>query len=92
MKNYLFLLTFLFAAGSFGADSYPELMDQAEKLLNQRYTQGSRAYTIKSGELDDILKQKDSKKKDERLKSLLRNSRTRKSDKNRSSIRSASDG
>ena len=36
-------------------DSYSELMDRAEKLTAQRYEPNSRAFKIKSKELDEIL-------------------------------------
>ncbi len=38
-----------------GGDSYSELMDRAEKLTQKRFDRNSRAYKIKTEELDDIL-------------------------------------
>ena len=36
MKHYIGILILLVSFGIAGADSYPELMDQAEKLMNRR--------------------------------------------------------
>ena len=38
-----------------GTESYSELMDRAEKLMAARYERTSRAFKIKSAELDEIL-------------------------------------
>ena len=35
MKNYLVFFSVLLSFGVFAAESYPELMDQAEKLMNR---------------------------------------------------------
>ena len=72
MKNYIGILILLVMFGLAGADSYPELMDQAEKLMNRRYEKGSRAYKIKSAELDEILESRETKEgKIARLKKFI---------------------
>ena len=53
-------------------DSYSELMDRAEKLTAQRYDKSSRAFKIKSEELDEILDSEDSREeKIRKLKSFI---------------------
>ena len=72
MKHYIGILILLVSFGIAGADSYPELMDQAEKLMNRRYEKGSRAYKIKSAELDEILESRETKEeKIARLKKFI---------------------
>ena len=44
-----------------GAESYSELMDRAERLTAQRYDRNSRAFKIKSAELDEILDSEEDK-------------------------------
>ena len=56
MGKWLFSLLILPGLMAVAADSYADWMDRAEKLMEQRYSKGSRAYKIKSAELDDILK------------------------------------
>lgn len=54
-------------------DSYSELMDRAEKLTVQRYEPNSRAFKIKSKELDDILDGEESREeKIRKLKAFIR--------------------
>lgn len=56
-----------------GAESYPGLMDKAEKLTQKSYDPKSRAFKIKSRELDDILESKEpQEKKIRRLKNYIR--------------------
>ena len=72
MKNYLVFFSVLLSFGVFAAESYPELMDQAEKLMNRRYEKGTRAYKIKSAELDEILESKETREeKIARLKKFI---------------------
>ncbi|MBQ6598888.1 MAG: SEL1-like repeat protein [Lentisphaeria bacterium] len=67
------LLLFGAAGGLFGTESYSSLMDKAEKLTLKRYDPKSRAFKIKSRELDDILESKDPReKKIQRLKDFIR--------------------
>ena len=49
-------------------DSYSELMDRAEKLTAQRYEPNSRAFKIKSKELDEILDGEESR--EEKIRQL----------------------
>lgn len=61
------------ASGSSGAESYSGLMDKAEKLTQKCYDPKSRAFKIKSRELDDILESSEPKeKKIRRLKDYIR--------------------
>ena len=56
-----------------GAESYSELMDRAERLTAQRYDRNSRAFKIKSAELDDILDSEEDKEvKIKRLNEYIR--------------------
>ena len=56
-----------------GDDSYSELMDRAEKLTARRYEPDSRAFKIKSKELDDILDSEESREeKIRKLKAFIR--------------------
>ena len=72
MKNYLVFFSVLLSLAVFAAESYPELMDQAEKLMNRRYEKGTRAYKIKSAELDEILESKETREeKIARLKKFI---------------------
>ena len=72
MKNCIVFAVLLLSFGITGADSYPDLMDQAEKLMNRRYEKGSRAYKIKSAELDEILESRETKaEKIARLKKFI---------------------
>lgn len=69
-SNYWYwsLSVVLFSLLAVGAESYSELMDQAEKLTEKRYDPKSRAFKIKSRELDDILNSKESR--EEKIKRL----------------------
>ena len=72
LKIKPFKISVLLSFGVFAAESYPELMDQAEKLMNRRYEKGTRAYKIKSAELDEILESKETREeKIARLKKFI---------------------
>ena len=65
---------FLAAAGigAAGTESYSDLMDKAEKLTVKRYDMKSRAFKIKSKELDEILDSDEpQEKKIRRLKDFI---------------------
>ena len=63
----------LAAAGVSGQESYSELMARAEKLTSQKYDPSSRAFQIKSEELDAILDSGESRpEKMKRLKLFIR--------------------
>lgn len=65
------LLSGCFAVLS-GAESYSDLMDRAEKLTVRRYDKTSRAFKIKSAELDAIFESRDSQQeKIRRLKDYI---------------------
>ena len=67
------LLLFGAAGGLFGTESYSSLMEKAEKMTLKRYDPKSRAFKIKSRELDDILESKEPReKKIRRLKDFIR--------------------
>ncbi|MBE6373760.1 MAG: sel1 repeat family protein [Lentisphaerae bacterium] len=67
------LLLFGAAGGLFGTESYSSLMDKAEKMTLKRYDPKSRAFKIKSRELDDILESSEPReKKIQRLKDFIR--------------------
>ena len=51
-----------------GGDSYSELMDRAEKLTARRYEPNTRAFKIKSAELDEILDSEESR--EEKIRKL----------------------
>ncbi|MBO7147186.1 MAG: sel1 repeat family protein [Lentisphaeria bacterium] len=54
------------------ADTYPDLMDQAEKLIEKKYTKGSRAYKIKAAQLDKIFESKQPEtEKSQQLKNMI---------------------
>lgn len=56
-----------------GAESYSELMDRAERLTAQRFDRNSRAFKIKSAELDEILDSEEDKEvKIKRLHEYIR--------------------
>jgi len=66
------LLLFGAAGGLFGTESYSSLMDKAEKMTSKRYDPKSRAFKIKSRELDDILESSEPReKKIQRLKDFI---------------------
>ena len=75
MKNLCLLCCLLLIGAecvSSGAESYSGLMDRAEKLTLKRYDPKSRAYKIKSRELDEILDSKEAReKKIQRLKDYI---------------------
>lgn len=61
------------AGGLFGTESYSGLMDKAEKMTLKRYDPKSRAFKIKSQELDEILESGNPReKKIRRLKDFIR--------------------
>ena len=70
-KNLCCLLSGCFVVLS-GAESYSDLMDRAEKLTIQRYDKTSRAFKIKSAELDAIFESREStQEKIRRLKTYI---------------------
>ena len=76
MKKFFFCSFLILCCMSLfpsGGESYSGLMDRAEKLTQQRYDRNSRAFKIKSQELDDILDSKaDRNEKIKRLKEFIR--------------------
>ena len=52
MKNYLVFFSVLLSFGVFAAESYPELMDQAEKLMNRYQTYNDEVALAKEYEKD----------------------------------------
>ena len=75
MKNLHILFSLLLIGtgwGLSGSESYSGLMDKAEKLTQRRYDPKSRAFKIKSRELDEILDSKEPRdKKIQRLKEYI---------------------
>lgn len=74
-RTIFFFCIFLIVTGIKGAgsESYSDLMDRAEKLTAARYNAKSRAFKIKSRELDEILDSKETtEEKIIRLKNFIR--------------------
>ena len=77
MKFYICAGILLLGMALPGGDSYSELMDQAEKLTVQRYEPNSRAFKIKSKELDEILDGEESREeKIRKLKAFIQEMET----------------